>query len=130
MNPHSKGFIYLLAPLALLAGCATTTVTEFRGPNGDFLKSVKCVSDPNKCLIEASKACSKDGSYRVLSSESHAGGLVADLLPGPATWYGMTFSCGASDGQMPDFKFKGQSHMRPSTTTCSSMGSSVVCNTF
>jgi hypothetical protein len=60
----------------------------------------------HRAVREASKTY--QGSYQVLDSESHAGGLLADILPGPVTWYGMTYSCGPSDGRLPSFAFKGQ----------------------
>ena len=76
----------------------------------------------------------------MISSESHAGGLVADVLPGPVTWYGMTYTCGPSDGKMPEFKFAGQQYtppppapapvvikQPPTTTNCTKIGDTVTC---
>jgi hypothetical protein len=28
-------------------------------------------------------------------------------MPGPVTWYSMTYQCGPSDGKMPAFAFRG-----------------------
>lgn len=126
--------------LALVAGCATGTVKEFQAPDGTVIKTVKCTSDSTKCFALASQSCTNGGVYRVLSSESHAGGLAADLIPGPITWYAMTYACGASDGKMPEFKFTGQQYappsnpivtrQRPTTTTCTPIGNTVTCNTY
>jgi hypothetical protein len=68
---------------------------------------------------------------------------MADVLPGPVTWYGMTYACGPSDGRMPDFKFVGQQYVPPSpppspivikqqptTTNCTKMGDTVTCRTY
>lgn len=66
----------------------------------------------------------------MLDSESHAGGLVADVLPGPVTWYGMTFACGPSDGRMPSFAFRGQTYRPPTVTNCQKHGNMVSCQTY
>jgi hypothetical protein len=34
------------------------------------------------------------------ASHNHAGGLLADILPGPVTWYAMSYTCGPSDGRL------------------------------
>lgn len=133
----------LLAAIASLAGCATTSIQEYRGPDGSTIKTVKCTSDPAKCFMQASQSCHETGAYRVLSSESHAGGILADIMPGPVTWYSMTFSCGQSDGKMPDFKFGGQQYVppppapapviikqSPTTTNCHAIGNMVTCNSY
>jgi len=92
-----------LASFAALSGCAANT--SFVGPSGSQVQAAKCSVSQQGCYQEASKIC--HGSDQVLDSESHAGGLVADILPGPVTWYGMTYSCGPSDGRLPSFEFKG-----------------------
>src|SRR5262249_13549150 len=40
------------------------------------------------------------GSYQILYSDIHPGGLLADILPGPVTWYTMSYVCGPSDGKI------------------------------
>jgi hypothetical protein len=136
--------IYLLAlQISLLTGCATTAVEEFRAPDGTSVKTVKCTSDPTKCFALASQSCGPDGRYKVISSKSNAGGLVADIFPGPVTWYYMTLTCGISDGTMPDFKFVGPQYtpppsaptpivikQQPSTTNCTKIGNSLNCQTY
>jgi hypothetical protein len=78
-----------------------------------------------------------EGSYQVIGSESHSGGLVADILPGPVKWYSLTFLCGKSDGKMPDFAFSGPEQAMPSfdipssiQTTCSTVGNTTRCTTY
>jgi hypothetical protein len=77
-----------------------------------------------------------------LDSHSKAGGLIADLLPGPITWYYMSYQCGKSDGKMPTFGFRGQSFQPPpvvvapaytprtTTTNCNRFGNSVSCTSY
>ena len=42
--------------------------------------------------------------YAVVDSHSNAGGLLADILPGPVTWYTMVYQCGRA-GAFPQFPF-------------------------
>jgi hypothetical protein len=124
----------LLVPLlAALTGCAAT-VKEFRAPDGSAVKTVKCSSDSAKCFAAASESCPDGGTYRVLGSASRAGGLAADLIPGPITWYYMSYVCGPSDGTMPDFPFTGSQYVPPAytpptTTRCTTIGSTTTCRT-
>ena len=133
----------LLLQIALLSGCATTSVSQFRAPDGTAINTVKCASDPAKCFAVAGQSCPGNGTYRVVSSDSHAGGLVADVLPGPVTWYAMTYACGPSDGRMPDFKFVGQQYtppppppnpivikQQPTTTNCTKVGDTMNCRSY
>ena len=135
--------VFSLVSLAALAGCSTPAVTEFASPDGSKIKTVKCVSDAQKCFASAAQSCPGEGTYRVVSSESHAGGIFADVLPGPVTWYGMTYACGPSDGKMPEFRLQGQQYTPPAytppapaparratTTTCNRMGTGVTCNSY
>lgn len=104
-------FILSFLSIAGLSGCVAPSNTSFVGPSGSQVQTVKCSGSPQGCYQEASKICG--GSYQVLDSDSHAGGLLADILPGPVTWYGMTYSCGQSDGRLPSFAFKGQQYSPP-----------------
>jgi hypothetical protein len=135
-------FIYIVIALSA-TGCATTSVQEYQAPDGTTVKTVKCVSENSKCFAQATQSCSGNGTYRVISSESHAGGMLADLVPGPVTWYSITYACGPSDGKMPEFKFTGERYVppppspaplvikqKPTTTHCNNIGGSVTCNTY
>jgi hypothetical protein len=87
-----------------LSGCMTSGDT-FTGPSGATANTAKCNQTPDGCFKKASATCG--GSYQVLDSESHSGGAFADLIPGPVTWYVMTYQCGRSDGKLPTFAFRG-----------------------
>lgn len=135
--------IVLIAAIVNI-GCATTSLKEFKAPDGSAVKTVKCTSDTSKCFEKASQSCPVDSSYLVKSSESHMGGVLADIFPGPVTWYSMTYSCGVSDGKMPDFAFTGERmtfpmpvaptpviiKQKPTYTNCSKVGDYVNCSTY
>lgn len=125
----------------LIAGCGTSTTSEVVGPSGIAVTTVKCSRSPNQCMANASAACG-GGSYQVLNSESHAGGLLADVMPGPVAWYSMTFQCGPSDGDMPEFPLGGPEFVPPpvivqqpaqrtmTTTNCNVHDNMVSCSSF
>jgi hypothetical protein len=104
---------YLLLGIAaiVLVGCMETSGASFNGPSGIPITTVKCTQSSVSCLQKASQACG--GPYLVLDSESHAGGLLADAIAGPVTWYSMTYQCGPSDGKLPTFAFRGQPYIPP-----------------
>ena len=126
-----KRFAALLVTSSLTACNAGNSDLSFIGPSGQVVHSAKCNRAPQGCYEEATKTC--NGSYQVLDSESHAGGLIVDLMPGPVTWYGMTYRCGTSDGQLPSFPFRGQQYVappRPVTTNCQLYVNSVSCQQY
>jgi hypothetical protein len=93
----------------LLSGCASPVATELKAPDGTSLRNVKCNIDSQKCFVLASESCKQtNGTYKVIASHSNAGGTLVDAIPGPITWYNMTFVCGPSDGKMPNFPFRGE----------------------
>lgn len=110
----------------VLAGCVAPTETSVPGPSGQAMKVTKCSGSPNGCFEKASSVC-RGGSYQVLASHSNAGGLVADLVPGPVTWYSMTYQCGPSDGRVPDFPFRGSEYRPPATLHCNTFGNTFNC---
>jgi hypothetical protein len=128
---------------ALLTGAPAlkaNAAQSFVGPSGRRIEQVKCSQSPNDCYRQATRAC-HGGSYQVFESESHRGGLFADVLPGPFTWYSMSFACGKSDGRLASFPFRDNRRIPrfvpspapapraspPSMTTCSRIGNSVTC---
>lgn len=115
----------VVAALVALSLVAPAYAEIILSPSGQPLNKATCKSDPGGCLNEAGRACG--GPYQVIDSESHAGGMLADWLPGPVTWYSMLYQCGASDGRMPSFDFRGPQWRTPSMTSCSVMGQSVYC---
>ena len=69
----------------LFSGCASAQTIV--GPSGKPLIPAnalvaKCRQSPTGCYEQATRDC-RGRSYQILDSESHAGGLFADLWPGP-----------------------------------------------
>jgi hypothetical protein len=126
----------LIIFLALqLVGCtAGPTVKSFTGPTGEKMSTVRCTKDTSPCFEKASEACD-GGSYRVTSSYRNSGGLLADALPGPVTWYTMNVVCGTADGVMPTFPLRGSEPAMPTTphiekTQCTKTGNTVNCTSY
>ena len=121
----SVGMICFVAAVLFSGCCLGQTIV---GPDGKPLRpahQAKCKS-PTGCYEQATRDC-RGGSYQILDSESHAGGLLIDILPGPVTWYGMSYACGPSDGRLADFPFRGPNYQPPSIQTCSQFGNTVSC---
>ena len=66
---------------------------------------IDCKTNTDGCFEDASAFCDGSG-YKVLNSWSNSGGLLADLLPGPYTWYHMEIICGLLNNQAPTFDFR------------------------
>jgi hypothetical protein len=120
---------------ALLLSSSSSHAESYTDPSGRRVHTAKCRSAPTECFKEASQTCR--GRYQVVDSESHAGGLLADIMPGPVTWYGMTYFCGTSGGKAPTFAFRGQQfqpqmpvYRPPATTNCTRIGNSLNCQTY
>ena len=121
-----------------LAACVEPSTTTIAGPSGQAVSTAKCSGSSETCMQAAADACK--GPYQVVDSYSKAGGIVADVLPGPVTWYYLTYQCGKSDGRMPAFPFRGQSYQPPpvvaapprqaTTTTCSAFGNTMTCDSY
>jgi hypothetical protein len=73
------------------------------------IRHTRCKQNSRDCIRRAEERCG--GSFRTVHSESHAGGLMDDKLPGPVTWYYLDYQCGYSDGRMPKFPFRGAHYM-------------------
>ncbi|VVT23381.1 hypothetical protein [Rhizobium sp. EC-SD404] len=108
-----------------VAGCVAPSQTSVPGPTGERIVQAKCGGSPDACFEEAAATCG--GQYRVVDSHSNAGGALGDSVPGPVTWYNLSYICGPSDGRMPDFAFRGQSYRPATVTTCSPFGNSIRC---
>lgn len=108
--------------------------SSFVGPSGQAMHTSKCQGGPGDCYQEAAQTCG--GSYQIRDSESHAGGLLVDILPGPVTWYEITYTCGASDGRLAQFPRRGPepnygsapAYGGPSQTNCIRAGDATYCN--
>lgn len=123
---------------SLLYGCATgPEVKSYTGPTGEKMSTVRCTKETGPCFEKASETCG-GGTYRVVSSYRNAGGMIADVLPGPVTWYTMNIICGASDGVMPSFPLRGSEPAMPQiptpppaqNTQCTQMGNTLNCITY
>jgi hypothetical protein len=102
------GMIVAVAMAVLALTGQALSGERIKGPSGQILNISKCVQSTTKCFAEAGNVCG--GPYQIMDSESHAGGILADIFPGPVTWYSMTFVCGRSDGRLPQFGFRGQEY--------------------
>src|SRR5262249_6151232 len=90
----SVGMVCFVAA-ALFSGCCSAQTIVGPSP----IHRAKCSQSPAGCYEQATRDC-RGGPYQILDSESHAGGLLADILPGPVTWYTMSYVCGPSDGKI------------------------------
>jgi hypothetical protein len=118
-----------IAATVLLSACQTQgggqTISEsqaagawaesFVGPSGKPIQRAKCSRSSTGCYEEAHQTCR--GPYQIIESESHSGGILADALPGPVTWYSFTYSCGPSDGRLASFPFREPPHPQPSANS-------------
>lgn len=105
-------FVGLLAAICLLPGClAGAKVKSYTGPTGEIVSTIRCTQETGTCFEKASQQC--NGPYRVTDSYRNAGGLFADVIPGPVTWYTMSIICGKSDGVMPAFPLRGTEPAMP-----------------
>jgi clan AA aspartic protease (TIGR02281 family) len=84
--------ICFLAVSLFFGCCSAQTIVA---PSGKPLYRAKCSQSLTGCYQQATRDCA-GGSYQIVERESHAGGLLADILPGPVTWYTMSYTCGPS----------------------------------
>ena len=129
----------LFALIALLAGCAAgPKVESYIGPTGEKQSTIRCTKETSPCFQKASEVCN-GGSYRVTNSYRNSGGMMADVLPGPVTWYTMSIVCGPPDGLMPEFELRGSEPAMPEMppppppvkqTQCTGYGNTVNCTTY
>ena len=124
------------AGLMVLVGCAGPQ-ESYTAPSGETVHEVKCSGGKGACFETAAATCG-DAGYRALDSHSRSGGLLADALPGPVTWYYLTYACGAPDGVLPGFAREPHdapvvlpapvpAYRPPVTTTCTGYGNSLTC---
>lgn len=130
-------WVAFTAVIAVSTVCAQTDrafgIETITGPSGKLMHISRCSQSPTACYQEASQACS--GPYQVLDSYSKAGGLFADLLPGPVTWYYMTYQCGATNGQVASFPMRGRQYNPPqprvpANVSCNQIGQFVNCRSY
>jgi hypothetical protein len=96
---------------AFIAISSPASADTFVGPSGAAVQQTKCRLSPKGCYDEAHNTCR--GPYQIADSESHAGGMLADIFPGPVTWYSFTYVCGRSDGRLASFPLRGAAPRMP-----------------
>lgn len=103
----------VIAALSILLAAYSPALSNssFVGPSRRVVNHSKCSRSPEACYAEAGHVCG--GPYQIVDSESHAGGAIADLIPGPVTWYGLSYVCGRSDGRLASFPFRGPQYLEP-----------------
>lgn len=127
--------LMLIAPTVFISACAVgPQVKSYVGPTGETINTVRCTREPSSCFEKASETCNAD-SYRIINSYRNAGGTLADIVPGPVTWYTMDVVCGQSDGIMPQFPLRGAQPSMPNIpstqqTRCRQMGNKINCTTY
>lgn len=84
--------IILLTAIFLSLASGTAQPQRIISPYGQTAYIVECKRTTNDCLHQAGNLCGSQG-YIVLHTDSHAGGILADWLPGPITWYNLTIQC-------------------------------------
>lgn len=115
----------------LIATSANAETTVMRGPSGANVFKTTCRGSSDGCYQEASANC-RGGSYQILSSENHGGGIFGDVFNGPIQYYSMSYSCGRSDGRMAQFPRTSPYYVppRPFVAECSGNGYGVGCYGF
>lgn len=113
----------------LVASAAHAETTAMRGPSGGNVYTTKCSGSPDGCYQEASSYC-RGGSYQILGSETHGGGLLGDWMNyGPVNYYTISYRCGASDGRLAQFPRSGAEYVppRPFIAECNGYYGGVDC---
>ncbi len=140
-NYKKVGIIIIVS--MILSSCAGKDEVVKTSAYGTDAYKVKCTNTPESCLEDAYKQCN-GRTFTTIYSDSHAGGILADYIPGPTTWYALTFKCGGP-GTKPNFAWRGtttqeaissmkamqtiQKSFQPQTTqtNCYKLGNSINC---
>lgn len=94
MNTMRPLVLCVAVGLVATTGCGGG-VSEVNTASGAQTLQAKCKASISDCDADAREQC--HGDFRTIASESHAGGIFADALPGPVTWYTLRFTCGAPE---------------------------------
>lgn len=68
------------------------SISFAQNSSSEEIKQARCNINPDKCYEQATFNC-QPKKYQVKSTKTNLGGLFADVLPGPFTWYTITYSC-------------------------------------
>ena len=77
--------------MLMLSGCVSASGHAINLPNGKIGVRTTCHPDVAECYEEAGKICTN--GYDLVSQSVHMGGTLADLMPGPVTWYNVLVEC-------------------------------------
>ena len=105
MNKYFKYGLIVASLLTLNQSQAKAETESAQGPDGRPIHETICQGSSSSCYQEARATCK--GNYQVLDSYSKAGNLFTDAIPGPFTWFHMSYACGASDGKIARFNHQG-----------------------
>lgn len=91
-----------ILPIALMmVACGTASPKAISSPTGQKGFALECQRSRENCLSQAGSLCSNEG-YFITSESSHAGGALADWIPGPVSWFNIQVVCGQpTSGYMP-----------------------------
>ena len=111
MNKYFKYGLIVASLLTLNQSHAKAETESAQGPDGRPIHETTCQGSSSSCYQEARATCK--GNYQVLDSYSKAGNLFTDAIPGPFTWFHMSYSCGQSNGKIAKFNHEGGYYMPP-----------------
>ena len=111
---HCAKFCQIISVLFIftaLASCGMSKNKATVSSSGVTTHEVKCTGSNNDCMNTANANC--PSGFNAVYSDSHAGGILADILPGPITWYELHYICSSSPGTPPAFAWQGPQDMTP-----------------
>jgi hypothetical protein len=88
MRHHTRARHHLLTG-AILANLAISCATPALQPG--VQAAFKCQTTTAECHEKAKASCPL--GYRVVAESNHPGGLFADVIPGPVTWFNVVVVC-------------------------------------
>jgi len=104
-------FLVFVILIWIMIGAAYAETQSAQGPDGRQIHQTSCQGSSSDCYQEARATCK--GNYQILDSHSKSGGFFADAMPGPITWYYVSYACGASDGRIAKFPHQGGNYYGP-----------------
>src|SRR5215831_11962336 len=122
----SVGMICFVAA-ALFSGCcsAQTIVLRAESPSSP-LTARNAVVRPRAAMSRQPETA-EGARIKFWIARAMLEDCLQNILPGPVTWYAMSYTCGPSDGRLADFPFRGSRYKPPSIQTCSQFGNTVTC---
>lgn len=87
-----KALLLIVVAMTVMA-CGAAGPRQIFSSSGNVGFTLECTHSRENCLIQAGAMCGSAG-YHILNESSHAGGLLADWLPGPVLWFNIQVECG------------------------------------